>query len=186
MMNYNKLVGGQTIIEVFEQGMDREVPEIVPFSPIFHMRDGQWLRQFPILNVGCGNKRFDGTIGLDFPAWDAESGLPLPFETDTLGGIIAYHFLEHCSDPIRILREFERVLAPGCPANIVVPYYNSQMQAHDLTHKHGFCEETWRVLFKTPYYDKNREAPWRFKVGTNLIIGVVERNLALLTQLIKT
>jgi hypothetical protein len=28
-------------------------------------------------------------------------------------------------------------------------------------------------------------APWRFDIGTNVIIGLVERNLSLMTQLIK-
>lgn len=162
------------IISVFEQGMARQVPRMVGFLDA------------PVLNIGCGNKEIPGTTGLDLPGWDADKDR-IPFLDNYCGGIIAYHFLEHCADPIRVLREFERVLKPGAPANIVVPYYNSFLQAQDLTHKHAFNEETWRNLFKNHYYtpDKVCLGPWRFEIGTNLIMGVVERNLCLLTQLIK-
>ena len=71
--------------------------------------------------------------------------------------------------------------------NIVVPYYSSQMMAHDLTYRHAFCEETWRIIFRNPYY-KQAGSPeeWKFDVGLNVIIGIVERNLCLMTQLIRT
>ncbi len=70
--------------------------------------------------------------------------------------------------------------------NIVVPHRLSQMAYHDLDHKSFWCEETLKNLFTTTYYLKNREQRWRFRIGTNVIIGIVERNLALMTQLIKT
>ena len=95
-------------------------------------------------------------------------------------------------NPFAVLLEFQRVLMPLGIVNIVVPYYTSQMQAHDLTHKHVFCEDTWKNLFAQPYYvrysdgEESEPLEWKFNIGTNVIIGVVERNLALLTQLIRT
>ena len=72
--------------------------------------------------------------------------------------------------------------------NIVVPYYTSQMMAHDLIHKQAFCEETWRNTFENEYY-KLADAPeegWKLKARLNIIIGIYERNLCLMTQLVRT
>lgn len=159
---------------LFHVGMDRKLPVFFRSHP----------RKDSIqLNLGAGNKTIDGTIPLDYPQWDADRD-PIPFEDNSVDVIHAYHFLEHCKEPVKVLQECQRVLVSGGHINIVVPYYTSQMQAHDLDHKHRFCEETWCNLFDTKYYDKNR-IEWEFVVGVNVIMGVVERNLCLMTQLIK-
>lgn len=135
-----------------------------------------------ILNLGAGNKSFPQAIPLDLPEWDYHDGIPYPDESVSM--IHAYHFMEHVDCPVKMLLEIQRVLMPGGVANIVVPYYNSQMQAQDLDHKSQYCEMTWKTLFANPYYDKNR-VEWKLDVGLNIIIGIVERNLCLMTQLIK-
>jgi len=163
-----------SIESIFKMGMKRDIPWPIPdWEP----------KDVTVLNLGCGNSRIDGAINLDYPDWDADR-YDLPFDNNSIAQIHAYHFLEHLQDPVRILLECQRVLIVGGHMNIVVPYYTSQMMAHDLDHKHAFCEETWRVLFNNPYYNKNK-IEWKFKVHTNIIIGVVERNLCLMTQLIK-
>lgn len=159
------------IQDLFKLGMDREIPELVPMPVGFH------------INVGAGNKIIPGATAIDYPEWDADVQ-PIPCTDGDVTGIHAYHFLEHVKDPVKMLLEFQRVLAPGGVVNIVVPYYTSQMAAHDLDHKSVWTEETWRVLFGNPYYNKNK-VDWQFTVGTNIIIGVVERNMCLMTQLIK-
>lgn len=160
-----------TIQELFKIGMDREIEEILLF--------GRGL----ILNVGAGNKQIYGTIPLDWPEWNADVD-KIPYADESIQGIHCYHFLEHCARPERVLMEFQRVLVRGGIVNVVVPFYNSSMQAQDLDHKARFCENTWKTLFRNPYYDKNR-TEWKFRVGLNIIIAVAERNLCLMTQLIK-
>jgi len=140
------------------------------------------------INVGAGHQQIAPNVqNLDYPAWDARSGV-LPYGSGTVTSIYAFHFLEHLTgaEAIAMLREFQRVLVVGGTVQIVVPHYKSAMAFHDLDHKAFFTEDTWRTLFSTPYYDKNRELPWKFDVHVNLLIGVVERNLALMTQLVKT
>lgn len=44
--------------------------------------------------------------------------------------------------------------------------------------------EPRRVTFGNPYYDKHKISR-KFRIGLNVIAGVAECNLALLTQLIK-
>ena len=138
------------------------------------------------LNLGAGKTNIDGAINLDFPEWDA-TYMPLPFEDESVHTIHAYHFLEHLHGErvIQMLREFQRVLVNGGVANIVVPHRLGQMAIEDLDHKTQFCEETWRNLFRNKYYDKHRELPWQLDVGLNVIMGLNERNLALVTQLVR-
>lgn len=155
----------------FSIAMDRNLPVIIPKA------DGV------VLNLGAGKKTMPGTIPLDLPAWDADKE-DIPYFSDTVEMIYAYHFLEHCKEPVRVLQECQRVLKVGGHMNICVPYYSAQIQAKDLDHKHSFCEETWRILFKNQYYDKNL-VKWKFRIGFNLICGLKERNIVLLTQLIK-
>lgn len=162
------------IIELFKLGMKRDIAPLTPAGKV-------------AINLGAGKQLIPGAISFDYPEWNAETdGIRMDDgSTDT---IYAFHFLEYLP-PTRVvfmLREFERVLKVGGTTNIVVPHRLSQMAWHDLDHKTVFCEETWRTLFSTPYYDKNREVPWKLAVGTNVIIGIVERNLALMTQLVRT
>jgi hypothetical protein len=160
-----------TVVDTFELGMSRILPE---------WRDDN--STAIVLNLGAGNKHIPGAVALDFP-WDAEMD-PIPYASETVSQIHAYHFLEHLRNPVELLLECQRVLISGGHMNIVVPYYSSSMQAQDLDHKSQYCETTWKTLFDNPYYDKNRVI-WRFDVGANVIMGIVERNLCLITQLVK-
>lgn len=167
-----------TLNELFNLGMKREIPELL--DPKMGL-----LR----INCGAGAQVIPGVIALDVNpvspdaiVWDASARIPL--ENGSVEVIHAYHFLEHVANPLFVLREFARVLAVGGVANIVVPYYRSAMQAQDLTHRSAFTEDTWRVAFANPFYNApGNRTP--FVVGTNVIMGVVERNLALVTQLIR-
>lgn len=159
------------IQQLFRIGMDRDIPDLI--NPVGDT----------ILNLGAGNKKIDNTIPLDFPEWDGEKD-NIPYDDESVDHIFAFHILEHLSNPVKCLIECQRVLKVGGTLLVVVPYYVSQMACHDLDHKKFFCEETWKILFKNPYYDKNK-VDWKFEIGLNIIIGIVERNLALMTQLIK-
>ena len=161
-MDFNKL---------FKLAMKRNVPHLVDIDSGVH------------LNLGSGKSAIDGVYNLDYPIWDADND-QIPYNDNTVSLIHAYHFLEHCAYPIEVLQECQRVLIPRGCMNICVPYYSSALNSQDLDHKHSFTEETWNTLFKNQYYDKNRIV-WKFEIGFNLICGVAERNLCLLTQLIK-
>jgi len=161
---------------LFYWGMDRVIPSLITppnTGKIIHL-GGNIKDQLP---------NADEIEYMDLPYYDAECS-ELPFDDGEVSFIHAYHFLEHIKNVTLVLKECQRVLMRGGVMNIVVPYYNSQMQAQDLDHKSQFCEDTWKTLFHNPYYDKN-QIDWRFQVGTNVIIGVKEANLCLMTQLIK-
>lgn len=156
----------------FKEGMKRPLATLIPPGEV-------------VLDVGTshGAAVVPGAHKLS-EHWRAPT---LPQASDCVDTIFAHHFLEHLDGETAVaqLREFERVLKVGGTVNVVVPYYNSQMASHDLDHKSVWCEETWRNTFANPGYDaKGRD--WRLRVNFNLICGVVERNLALFTQLVKT
>ena len=169
------------MIDFFNVAMDREVVAPIPYE---HWKRLVGSRDGIVLNLGAGKKQIEGAVPLDLPEWDADV-LPIPYGDESIAGIHAYHFLEHLRDPVRMLREIERVLIVGGCCNVCVPYYSAQIAAHDLDHKTAWCEDTWKILFQTPYYDKNRERSWQLRWRTNVIMGVAERNLVLLTQLQK-
>ena len=122
-------------------------------------------------------------ISFDYPFWDADvDSIPMPDEC--VQTIHAYHFLEHVFDPTKVLQECQRILSPGGHINIVVPYYKSALAYEDLDHKHVFCERTWERMFRNDGYDKHG-FEWKMKVHFNIIIGIVERNMCLMTQLVK-
>ena len=173
-----------SVQKLFGWGMKRMVPQLI--QPLDNGG--------PILNLGAGNARIPWNnwfaprvVDLDLPGWNANSGQRFAGIGDgACDGIYAFHLLEHVDRPIDVLWDCQRILDEGAPLTIVVPYYNSQMMAHDLTHKNVFCEDTWKVLFGTPYYNGQHAGEWRFNIGFNMIVGVVERNMCLMTQLIKT
>jgi len=159
------------IQQLFALGMKREIPNLLDMPKGI------------VLNIGPGESHIPGTIPLDLPEWNVDDD-DIPYGEAEVAGIHAYHFLEHCADPIDVLYEFQRVVRPGGLINIVVPYYSAMLQAQDLTHRHAFCEETWKTLFHNQYYKGRFD--WELKVHANFIMGIVERNLALFAQLVRT
>jgi SAM-dependent methyltransferase len=166
-----------TIQDLFEIGMSRKIPKLLS-------RYGENFRTH--LNVGSGTyKILNNAYPLDYPDWNARTER-IPFLDDSIDVIHCYHFLEHFTgeEAVKILKEFERVLKVDGYANIVTPYYNSHLQAKCLDHKSMWNESTWDNLFNQYSYD-NGSGEWKLKVHTTFIMGVEEKNLALLTQLVK-
>jgi len=159
----------ESVEDLFHVAMDRVIPDLI-YRNIYSKM---------VLNVGAGNKLIRGAVSLDLPEWNAETML-IPYKDETVSLIHCYHFLEHIQNLTFVLREFERILISGGVVNICVPYYLSGMAFRDQDHKRYFTEETWKTLFDNKYYDKMKEGrPWKFK------IGIEERAMCLLTQLIK-
>lgn len=163
---------------LFGMALKRNLADLA--GPLDEGNEGEWL------NLGAGNTHYPGSTSLDYPGWDGEHD-DIPRMNGTVAYITAFHFFEHFTgrDAIRLLRECERVLRPGGTLTIGVPHRLGSMAYHDLDHKSFWCEDTLKTLFNTPYYDKGRETPWKFDIRFNVIAGLVERNLMVLTQLVR-
>lgn len=168
----------KTIQDFFSVAMSRLIPDLsVPPNAGFH------------ISIGAGSKKVPGNPHpLDLPQWDAATDR-LPYSDRSVSVIHSYHFFEHLPGPItiKVLAECQRVLMPGGIMNICVPYYNSAMQAQNLTHLSVYNEDTWKQLFTDVSMDfpGAPDEGWKFDIGLNLICGIVERNLCLLTQLVR-
>lgn len=97
-----------------------------------------------ILEVGCGKKKREGRIGID---WDPESNadvhhnlekLPWPFPDNQFDRVVCSHILEHLSDPVNTLHEVHRICRPGAHIEIVTPHYSSLDSWNDPSHKYHF------------------------------------------------
>jgi SAM-dependent methyltransferase len=165
----------QDMRKLLEFSLDRTIPE--------------WVRvdhSLTMLDLGPGEKWIEhrNVHRLDWPEWDGEKGL-LRYPSDSIGGIFAINILEHLRDPRPLIREFGRVLAPGCPATIWVPHARSGMYLQDLDHKTPFILDTWKNLLEDhPYYAKDHGG-YRLRIGVNVLFGLKEENVGILTQLIK-
>lgn len=144
-----------------------------------------WSR--PVLHLGPGKKIIKNAIELEFPEFDFDDeDLEFPFDTNSVGGVVATHVLEHMADPTILMREVARVLHPGCPFDILVPHGQSIMFMQDIDHKTPFVLETWKTLLENAFYDNQYGAgSIPFEIGANFKFGIKEGNEAIITQLIK-
>ncbi|MGE5217502.1 MAG: hypothetical protein ACM3SP_10925 [Chloroflexota bacterium] len=168
--------GGQemTFQDLFSLGMKRYPPGLLTCSG-------------PSFDVGSSGKyQVPGATALGRPDWmhlrDA-----IPAADDSVAPIHAYHFLEHLTgqDAVSFMREVERVLIPERGVfNFSMPYFNTPLMAHNLDHKSLWCEETFRRLFHDDTYENF--VKWRLRVHFLLIAGIVQRNLCIIGQVIKS
>jgi len=161
------------IQKFFWRSLKREIPQLLP--------DGE-----VTLELGPGNSPIPGvTQYLDYPEWNADVS-PIPFLDETFDTIHIYNMLEHVINPIRLLIEMERVLKVGGHINVTVPHASCSLAVEDLDHKTFWNEESWRKLFHNDGYEKHAgEHDWQLEVHANFIMGIVQRNLNVHTQLIK-
>jgi len=94
-----------------------------------------------ILDVGCGINKYPGAIGIDRnPRSKADvlcdlDHIPYPFTPGSFDQVRAIHFIEHCTDVIRTMEEFHRLVRPGGRIVIVTPHYTDFSSFCDPTHR---------------------------------------------------
>lgn len=159
-------------IDFFSFGMHREVSEWV--GPI---------KGLSAIHLGPGIKNVLGTVEIEFPEYDLE-WCELPFEDSSVGAVFATHVLEHLADPLHVLAEAGRILAPGAAMTILVPHGESRSFLQDLDHKTPFVLDTWKNALSSTYYSMNK-AHLPFRLGFNMTMAIKEDNTAIVTQLIK-
>jgi SAM-dependent methyltransferase len=102
-----------------------------------------------VLDLGCGNKKRAGAIGIDFNSRTAADVIhdlnkfPYPLEDASFDEIYLDNTLEHLDDVIRVMEELHRIGKPGCMVKVIVPYFRSVWAYIDPTHKHFFTVDSF-------------------------------------------
>jgi len=103
------------------------------------------------LNLGCGQEKKEGFIGIDIKDYGQEIVRDLtrgiPFDSDSVDEIYSCHCLEHIErkDVPFIWEEIYRVLKPGAIAYIRVPH-SSEREAFMMNHWSYWNEAVVEVL----------------------------------------
>lgn len=94
-----------------------------------------------VLDVGCGIKKYPGSIGLDNnPRTAADviadlDRLPYPFRDGAFDSLRAIHVIEHVESVMRTMEEFHRVVRNGGTIRIETPHYTDFSSFCDPTHR---------------------------------------------------
>lgn len=107
------------------------------------------------IDLGCGNSKRPGTIGVDFNERTKAdvihnlNSFPYPFDDNSIDMIYIDNTLEHLDEPIRVMEELYRIVKDDGIVKVIVPYFRSAAAFIDPTHKHFFTVESFS------YYDPN-------------------------------
>lgn len=164
------------------------------------------MNDFVGLHFGGGNKRLAGYTELDWPEWDGErnepwtvldpmatagSGIRQLVPDNSVDSIVCVHTLDHLSSRgvQHWLRECERTLKPGGTVSIAVPHHMGTLAHECIEHKTQYGLKTFRNIL-TDINDSSVDFPegrqgWTLRVGYNMVLGLEERNLVQITQLLK-
>jgi predicted SAM-dependent methyltransferase len=102
-----------------------------------------------ILDLGCGNRKRAGAIGIDKnPATCADivhdlNTFPYPFEESTFDAVYVDNVLEHLEDVIAVMEELHRITKPGGIVKVIVPYFRAKWAFIDPTHRHFFTIDSF-------------------------------------------
>ena len=93
------------------------------------------------LNIGCGNKKKEGFIGVDRYPCDAAEIIcditqRLPFEDNTVTEIYMDNVVEHIFDIPALIAELVRISTNGASITIITPHFTSLASWRDPTHIH--------------------------------------------------
>jgi len=96
------------------------------------------------LNLGCGNKKKAGFVGVDKFPCDAVDKLAdlnedLPFDSSTVDEIWMDNVIEHIPDIPRMMKEIHRISKHNARVTIITPHYSSIASWRDPTHVHHLC-----------------------------------------------
>jgi predicted SAM-dependent methyltransferase len=101
------------------------------------------------IDLGCGNVKREGYVGLDYVAGDAvDHVLDLthdryPFADSSVDEVFSAHFLEHIDVPNHVFGEIARISRDGARIEFWTPYAFTE-EAFLYGHLHQVTEEMWQ------------------------------------------
>ncbi|MCI0530610.1 MAG: class I SAM-dependent methyltransferase [candidate division Zixibacteria bacterium] len=132
-----------------------------------------------ILELGCGNTKAPGSIGidkLDLPAvdivTDVERGLPF-FPDNSVDQIHSKSFLEHLDNFERVMGEMVRILKTNGRCRLYLPHFSNPYYYSDYTHRRFFGLYTF-CYFTDEKNQLKRKVPSFY---TNIRIKILSHKL---------
>jgi len=121
------------------------------------------------IDLGCGARKQAGFIGVDvakLEGVDIVCNLTkgLPFGDNTIDEIYSNFLFEHIEDSILLFKELYRVCNNGSVIKFSVPYYQSETQYKDPTHKSVITPEMMRYFTDDKWYGSDYGINVNFKV----------------------
>jgi predicted SAM-dependent methyltransferase len=120
-----------------------------------------------ILDVGCGRKKFPGSIGIDMsPAGQADVRCDwtrtLPFADSSFDQVRLIHVIEEVDNIFTVLAEVHRVARSGARVVIVTPHYTDHASYCSPAHRwHLSSFSFWFFSDKPREYDYYAPADYR-------------------------
>jgi SAM-dependent methyltransferase len=118
-----------------------------------------------ILDVGCGNRKTPGAVGIDRrirkdSSLDQQrdidhdlSQFPWPIADNSFDLIICQHVIEHLPATVRTMEEFNRIVVPGGKIFIETPHYTWFEAYRHYEHIHKFSFGAFDYFLKgNPHY----------------------------------
>ena len=131
------------------------------------------------LNLGCGNKIYDGYINVDkFDIYNVDiqhdlEKFPYPFEDNWVEEIILSHVLEHIGQNpdifIKILKEFYRVCKNQALIKIAVPHPRHDDFLSDPTHVRPV------TVLGLSLFDKSQNEKWEKSGAANTPLALIHQ-----------
>ena len=138
-----------------------------------------------LLDVGCGTgwlaAHFPDYVGVD-GSHDAVAAAtakgrdvrladvdePLPFPDASFGGVVLKDLLEHVGDPVAVVGEVRRVLAPG--GRVFASSPDAQKWVwDDYTHRRPFTRKAFKLLFRDAGFDVEQVGYESVMPGTSIV-----------------
>jgi SAM-dependent methyltransferase len=104
------------------------------------------------LDIGCGNRKMPGFIGVDriaLPGVDVIhdlNSIPYPFRENTFDYIRIYHVVEHLESIIRTMEEIYRIARPGAVVDIETPHFSDVASWQDPTHNWHLSSRSFNIF----------------------------------------
>jgi SAM-dependent methyltransferase len=165
----------------------------------WHEQPGYWrdvTRHFApgtrLLDVGCGSAwladHFADYTGIDGSPDAVEAAAargravlladvdaPLPFEDGEFGGAVLKDLLEHVRDPVAVVREVRRVVAPG--GRVFASSPDAQRWVwDDYTHRRPFTRKAFRLLFADQGWTVEHVGYESVAPGTSIVAARMRSN----------
>lgn len=123
-----------------------------------------------ILELGCGNTKTPGAVGVDCnPRSQADvihnlDTFPYPFDDASADRIVCRDVLEHLEHFIAAMEELWRIGKPGCVVDITGPFMSSVNYFSDPTHRRAFTSRSFDYFLRASAVHKHAYSTAEFEL----------------------